>query len=514
VSGLYDELRIILHTIWLRRWLALGIGWAVATLGWVIVSLIPNTYESQARILVRQQSLLPDQPQSSNERLQSVDQIRQTLTSTVALEKVVRGTDLALAVSSERQVTERATALAKKIIVRAEQDNLFVITAESGDRARSNAQNAKLARQITQKLVDLFVDGSLAGSQTATGQSLQFIDNQLADRGKQLAEAESKRSLFEQKYMALLPGVGTVADRIAATRSEIVRIEGELMSARSSLSAMNAQLAGTPASTRTAGVVVAGGASSNAAAMATVQAQIADGVARGWTESHPDMISLKAQLARLQSTDIDSGPDRVSGGSVQANPMYVSLRSMQAEKAALVNSLEGRRSSLQGQINRVIATQATNPQVAAEQTELDRAYLVLKAQYDKLLQDREAVKLSGDVQTADKGKFTVIDPPSAPQIPASPNRPILLSLVLVASVLAGCVTAFLMGQLQSSYPTANRLAKSSGLPVLGTVHEVPLKHRDAQHAQRTRWFAGGVAALGGAWLVLMAIEFIQRAMVV
>ncbi|MCC6478121.1 MAG: hypothetical protein IT552_02795, partial [Sphingomonadaceae bacterium] len=46
MNGLYDELRIAVHSVWNRRWLALGIAWAVCLLGWLIVSLIPASYES------------------------------------------------------------------------------------------------------------------------------------------------------------------------------------------------------------------------------------------------------------------------------------------------------------------------------------------------------------------------------------------------------------------------------------------------------------------------------------
>lgn len=514
MNGLYDELLIALHCVWKRRWLALAVGWAIALAGWLVISLIPNSYESQARVLVRAQTLLPASSTTTSERMQTVEQIRQTLTSTVALEKVVRGTDLALQAANDRDVTDLANALVKRIKVTAEQDNLFQIAASSGDRGLSDAANAKLARQIAQKLVDLFVDGSLAGSASATGKSLKFIDAQLAERGKQLADAEAKRAAFEAKFMAMLPGTGTIADRIAAARSEIARIDSDLSSARSGLAAVNAQMASTPASTRTPGMMIPGTADPNAGAIAQVQAQIADGLARGWTDQHPDIVVLRSQLARLRASGGGGGGGSRAGAAiVTQNPMYVSLRSMQAEKQAVVGALTARKAQLEGQINGVLASQATNPQVAAEQTELDRAYTVLKGQYDKLLADREDVKLRGDVQSADSGKFSVIDPPSAPRIPATPNRPLLLTIVLLAALAGGAGAAFVLGQVQHSYPTPSRLARATGLPVLGSIHEVLTNDQRADRMKKLKWFAGGAGALVGTWAVLMLAEFIQRSMV-
>ena len=60
MAGLYDELLVLLHGIWNRRWVALAVAWGVAMLGWLGVALIPNSYQSKARVYVNTQSLLED----------------------------------------------------------------------------------------------------------------------------------------------------------------------------------------------------------------------------------------------------------------------------------------------------------------------------------------------------------------------------------------------------------------------------------------------------------------------
>ena len=49
MNGLYDEFKIAVHSVWNRRWLALAVAWGLCLLGWLVVALIPNSYESQAR---------------------------------------------------------------------------------------------------------------------------------------------------------------------------------------------------------------------------------------------------------------------------------------------------------------------------------------------------------------------------------------------------------------------------------------------------------------------------------
>jgi polysaccharide biosynthesis transport protein len=509
VNGLYDELLVTLHGVWKRRWLALAIGWGIALLGWLVVSLIPNKYESNARVLIQARSMLSNAVgMNAAERQQNIDSVRQTLTSAASLEKIIKGTDLSLQMASPQDVAEKAAALGKTIKITPEQDNLFKVSATSGDSSLSDAANAKLSKQIVQKLIDLFIDGNMAENRVETGQTLKFLDNQINQRGQQLAAAEAKRGEFEAKYMSLLPGVGTIADRIAAARGEMARLDGELAAANSGLAAVRGQMASTPASTRSPGVVIAG----TPGAGAGVQAQINDGRARGWTDQHPDMVALRDQLAR--SGGGGGGGSRVGPATVTSNPMYVSLRSMLAEKQAVAGALAARKAQIQGQINAVIAQQSTNPQVAAEQTELDRNYQVLKTQYDKLLADREDVKLRGDVQSTTAAvKFSVIEPPSAPQSPSMPNRPLLLTMVLLAAVGGGAGAAFALGQLQGSFPTALRLAKASGLPVLGSIHEVLTRDQQVEATRKMKLFKGGAAALVGVYVILMAVEFIQRSMV-
>jgi polysaccharide biosynthesis transport protein len=98
-------------------------------------------------------------------------------------------------------------------------------------------------------------------------------------------------------------------------------------------------------------------------------------------------------------------------------------------------------------------------------------------------------------------------------VPISPKRPLLLTMVLIAAIGGGAGAAFALGQLQGSFPTASRLAKASGLPVLGAISEVKTRTQISEAARKMKLFKGGVAALVGIYVILMAVEFIQRSMV-
>jgi polysaccharide chain length determinant protein (PEP-CTERM system associated) len=504
MNNIYDEILIALHSVWNRRWLALGVAWGICALGWLVVALIPNSYESHARIFVQMQSILPGKMGITPiEQQKDVDRVRQTLTSAVNLEKVVRGTDLSLSVAGARDMAGKVEMLRTNIKVVAQQDNLFEITATSADTGMSDSANAKMATAIVQKLIDIFVEENLAGDRAETSQTLKFLDAELAKRERQLQEAEQKQMEFDQQYLGLLPGSGSINQRMDAARQELGQIESQLVAAQSALAAMNGQLAATPATIAMPGVSGGGGS-----AYSATQAELASARARGWTDNHPDVIALKRQLSSLKST----GGGGSGGGT--PNPAYISIRSMQAEKQAAVSALAARKAQLSGDLGRLAAKQASEPGVAAEQAQLARNYDVLKLQYDKLLADREDIRLRGDAQTETNAiKFRVIDPPSAPRVPAAPNRPLLLVAVLIVGIGGGVGVAFAKGQLRTSYPTAGRLERATGLPVIGAITETLTATQRELRARRMRQFAGASGALVGVCLLLVAVEFIQRGMV-
>ena len=510
MNGIYEEIRIAIHMVWRRRWLALAVMWAICLAGWLVIALIPNSYESGARIFVSMQSILPEKIGiSQGERQQDIERVRQTLTSAENLEKVVRGSDLIKQAGSDRDIGDMVARLQRNITVKSPQDNMFEITARTSAGGLSDGENARLSMTVVQKLIDIFVADNLAGDRDETSQTIKFLDGELARREQGLQQAEAKRAEFEQKYVGMLPGVGSVAQRMDAARSELQGVESSLVAAQSALSAVNGQMAGTPASVAAPnyGGGSVGGARGRIAAL---EAQVSDDQAKGWTEAHPDVIAARSQIARLRGQAASEGSGAASAG-MTANPLYMTLRSMQAEKQATVAALMARRGQLQGDMAQFASKQVEEPGVAAEQARLNRDYDVLKAQYDKLLGDREDVRLRSDVATkTDSISFRVIDPPYLPRVPVAPNRPLLLALVLVLGIAGGVGAAFAKAQLRTTYATAERLGKASGLPVLGAVSEVLTTANIVERRKRLVWFASGVGALAGCFALLLLVEFVQR----
>lgn len=505
MDGLYEQVRIALHQVWRRRWLALGVAWGVAVLGWLVIALIPSSYEAKARLFVQAQQILPQQVgMAPDDRQNQLLRLKQTLTSNDNLVQVVRRTDLNTLVASERDMGGVVAGLRERITITAQPDGMIEIKASSNISGFSNGQNARTAAATVQALIDQFAQQNATGDGREAGQSLEFLDEELQRRATALQEAEQRRAEFDQRFMGLLPGEGSISQRMSAAQTELSSLQQQIAAGQAGVNAMRTQLGSTPANLPGVG----GNDGSAGGQIAQLEGQIAQNLARGWTEQHPDIIAARQQIARLRPY---AQGERGNGGGAATNPSYVSLRAMLSEREAQLAAATARRNQLQADLAQLSSRQSNEPGMAAEQEGLNRDYDVLKQQYDQLAANREQVRLRSDVASRTSPlTIQVVEPPAVPGVPAAPNRPIFLTAVLVLAIGAGIAVAFVMGQLQTTFPTQNRLASVTGLPVLGTLSEVVTPPVRIERRRRLVWLGGATAALGACWAVLILIEFWQR----
>ena len=197
MNAMVEEFRAALWSIWNRRWLALSVAWGVCLAGWLVVALIPNSYESHARIYVQLDDALAQQVGIGTAgRKKDIERVTQTLTSAVNLQKVIRSTKIGDEVKSDRDMQAAIEKLADDITVKSTEDDLFEITAASGRGDLSDGENAMLAQDIVQKLIDIFREDNLGGTRGEMRDTIDFLDQQLAERQKDLEVAEQRQQDF------------------------------------------------------------------------------------------------------------------------------------------------------------------------------------------------------------------------------------------------------------------------------------------------------------------------------
>jgi type II secretory pathway predicted ATPase ExeA len=160
----------------------------------------------------------------------------------------------------------------------------------------------------------------------------------------------------------------------------------------------------------------------------------------------------------------DSGVIRAEAAPPQTKENGAALRSL----AERVDQLELQLRAMEAEINRLEEMARNAPEVQAQFANLDRDYNVIRRNYEELLARREAVNIAEAARTGgDRVTLEVVDPPTVPTGPVSPNRLLRAAGVLLAALGAGGVLLFLLVQLDTSFYTLREL-RGLGLAVPGT----------------------------------------------
>ena len=157
---------------WRHRWKALAVAWLVCIAGWVGVSLIPDRYQSSVRLYADADLVLSQLLRGITIESSAVSQVallQRTLVSRPNLERVIARTDLDMRVTSVAAREKLLKELESDIRITGQTANLFTISYSDPD--------PRLARDVVQALLNLFVEQATSIIRDAKGQMQEGIPN-------------------------------------------------------------------------------------------------------------------------------------------------------------------------------------------------------------------------------------------------------------------------------------------------------------------------------------------------
>jgi len=512
----------IARGMWRFRWAGVLVAWIVAVVATVVVFRIPNQYEASARIYVDTQSILKPlmaglavQPNIE----QQIGMLSRTLISRPNLEKLVRMADLDLGASTKTQQDKLYEDLAKDIrIASTSRDNLFTLSFNDSDQDK--------AKRVIQSLVSIFVESSLGASRKDTDSARVFLDEQIRNFEAKLEEAEARVKEFRLRNLEMQTPDGTdSAARLAGLSRQLEDARLQLREAENARDSAKAQLAGQQSGKQPDALPDLLAQADVAVATPELDARITDlkrgldGLLQRFTDKHPDVQStqrlirdLEAQREReVAAKKKELAAARAKGGGLPENQSMAAqeLSRMLAASEVQVAALKARVSEYAGRLDAARTALRTAPQLEAEAAQLNRDYEITKKNYDNLVARRQAATMSGDLESAaGVADFRLIDPPRVSPKPVSPNRLMLLPLVLLAAVAGGMFTAFAASQLRPAFHDVGELRQKTGLPLLGVVSIVLTDvDRRRERMDRLRFFgaSGSLVLLFAAGLAVMAV---------
>lgn len=475
-----DSLRILvqqyLRAAWRRRWTGVIVAWLVCGVGWVGIYLVPNQFESSARLYVDADAILTPLLKgiaAESSPATQLEILQRTLLSRPNIEKLISKTDLDLTVNSPADRERLITDLASTIHVVPQTKNLFTITYRNS--------SPKMAHDVVQTLLTIFVESATGNNRSDMDNARHFLEHQIASYEQQLRAAEQRRADFRSHYVDILPNEATPGvPALDAARTNVAALEGKLQDATMQRDALKAEVDKTPpmlvaeASPQQLGL-----ASGKKTRLEEAEDQLRMLLLKD-TENHPDVIAQRKLIESLKTAppDLPRMPAQAGGGSAgrpgaQArsvpNPVYDQLKVKLIEVDGAVGSLQRQHDAAEAYRAKLEKIQAEQPGLIAEYENTDRDYSVLRKNYEELLARLQSANIAQAADTqADKVKLQIVDPPEVPRLPVAPNRLLLLTVVLVAGCAAGLGGTILLGQVDNSFSTADDL-RSLGLPVLGGI---------------------------------------------
>ncbi|QID18551.1 chain length-determining protein [Nitrogeniibacter mangrovi] len=488
-----------LRGMWLYRWWGLLAAWLFGCAAAGVIYLIPDRYESSARIFVDTQSVL--KPLMSGLAIQpNVDQqitiLSRTLISRPNIEKLIRMADLDLAVKGKKEREDLINELSQTLKIRGTgRDNLFTLSYEDTQPER--------AKRVVQSLVSIFVESGLGDKRKDTDTARRFIEEQIKTYEQRLEEAENRLKDFRIKNLPLMGSSGKdYVSQVAEVSGQLAQAELALREAENSRDALRRQLVGedpvllpeTPTQTKVSIPEIDG-------RIDALQKNL-DGLLQRYTDQHPDVIGTRRVIEQLQAQkkkEIEARKNTPGGfGDVNSNPVYQQMKLALAESEANVASLKARVSEYAARKKQLQESAKLLPQMEAELAQLNRDYEINKHNYETLVARRESANMSVEMESSSgMAEFRLIDPPSVPIKPSAPNRLLLMPLAGIAALLCGLAVTFVISQLRPSFLDGRDLREVTGLPVLGTVSSAPDPRRKRRRRRMNLAFMGGLGGLVG-----------------
>jgi len=498
-----------LRGMWRFRWWGLAFAWVVGLAAGTFIYLMPDRYESTARIHVDTQSVL--RPLMSGLAVQpNVDQqiamLSRTLITRPNVEKLITMADLDLGVRTPEQREELIGSLTKGLQIRsAARTNLFTL-------AYSDTRPER-AQRVVQSLVSLFVESGLGSKRQDSDAARRFIEEQIRNYEQKLVEAENRVKEFRLRNMALLGDGGRdYVTQIAQMSAQLQQAQLELREAENARDVMQRQLVGEEP------VLLPQTPPSSAVSIPEIDGRIdalkrnLDGLMQRYTEQHPDVIGARRVIEELESQKRQQIEEmRALGGGSQfgelnANPVFQQMKLALAEAESRVAALRARVGEYQARLDQLRDLAKRVPEIETEMAQLNRDYSVHKANYDSLVARRESASMSVEMDAqGGVADFRVIDPPTLPSAPSAPNRLLLLPLAALAGLGAGFALTFLISQLRPAFADGRSLREATGLPVLGTVSMLQTAERRSKRRRGLLAFGSGLVAYAGSFAAAVVV---------
>jgi len=535
---------------------------AVFVLGVYVVYSLPAKYRSTGIISIEQYNVSPDLVEMTdnsyaNEQIESAWR-RVMLTSSLAtiIEQYGLYPDL-----MEVDSTGRLAAEALRENTYIEPQSVQYANPESRDGRDASIAfalsfdhtDAQTTQDVATDLAQLYLKENVEGRASQTAQTLQFLRLDIQTAREEADRAAAELADFKERHAGNLPELLNFhLQSIERTEQQLDALDREIRDSRNRQFTIETELARTnPFSNSTDAegnpivgtadrlaqlqaermrllsiytpehadvkriereIEILSGGNPNAGSIPAIRAQL-EAVEeelrmarRTGTEDHPDVVRLTRNVEVLRQqleNALASGSQQPALADLASRDPVVQQLRQQAETEQTYNqSLRQRRAELESKLEELRGKVAAMPQIEREYAALVRQNEQAVQRYNEAVDRIDAAQRAQSLEQEGVGdRFTLVESPYLPLAPYSPNRKMLVMLLLIVAVGGGIGLAVVFDNLDDSVKSSNDLTSIAGAPPIAVIPvlETPSdrRRRVAAVMGQISVFAGGMAAAFG-----------------
>lgn len=360
------------------------------------------------------------------------------------------------------------------------------------------ADNPQLATQVTNRLMTMILELNTKIRSDSVSNKTEFYQQEVDRLSDNLANLEAQIVSFESENSDSLP------NSLDFRRSEMSRIQARLLAIDTQAQTLVDQKNQLLRVINNPGVSTLPSAqqSPEERQLLSLSTQLAQ--ARSiYSDTHPNVVQLKAQIAVLENA-LRGQVASSNGTTTNAAPSQLELQVQQID--ALIRAGEQESLQLEKQLNDLQVTIDKTPTVTMGLNALNRSYGTLQTQYNNAVADLTTATTGETIEVNQQGeRFEVIEQPTRPDEPESPNRLLIAAAGLVGGLGAGLGLAILLELLNKTVRRPSELVSALGIQPFATVPYIATQGEILR--RRMRIVAGLLAFVVGIPALLYIIHY-------
>jgi protein tyrosine kinase modulator len=517
-----ETLGRILGVLVRRRWSIMIPTCVIALSTVAVLSKIPNRYTSNATLVVVQQQV-PQRyvvPNDTTDMAVALQAMQQEVLSRPQLERIIRDFGL-YAKESKRKAPEQIMALMLRDI---DIEPIISPTPQKDLNAFQisfTTEDPHVAQQVTSTLTSLFIQENLKTREEQSLNTTGFLHQRMEEAKKKLEIQEQRVRDFKMQYLGELPeqqqgnlGVlSSLLSQLQSTTASLSRAQEQRVYLESLLNGYQAMASRD--------VPLPGGTVSRTLSpLETAQADLSRlrtekaNLLLRFTPQHPDVIKINRDISAAEATlerlravaatekNSSAAPAvpqiaRKSDADVD-NPAMAQVRSQLEANRVEINNLLKDEKQLKASMAQYQDRLNLTPVREQQLTGLLRDYDLMKQDYADLVNKEMQSQLATSLEKNQGGRqFRLIDPPSLPVVPTSPNRFKVNLGGLAGGAAFGLLLAFLMEMKDRSFHSEKELSAEFAAPIVVAVPLIltPAEDRRRNWHNTLQWIAGSALML-------------------